>query len=78
MVGDTVTLILVTDLGDKLNSFLVIRGRFGLKCADLDHFGDYEKFKEKNDQIHEINNLIKSINSDRITVMDGLSTDELP
>ena len=57
---------------------LVIRGRFGLKCAELDHFGDYEKFKEENDQIHEINNLIKSINSDRITVMDGFSTDELP
>ena len=46
-----------------------------MKCAELDHFGDYQRFKEQNDKIHQINTLIKSINSERISVIDGLSTD---
>ena len=53
----------------------MIRGRFGKKCAELDHVGDYHKFKEQNDHINQIANLIESINSDRLTVMNSLSTE---
>lgn len=56
-------------------TFSVIRGRFGKKCAELDHVGDYHKFKEQNDHINQIASLIKSINSDRLTVMNSLSTE---
>ena len=54
--------------------FLVIRERFGQKCAELD-IGDHHKFKEQNDHINQIHNLLQTINFDRLNVLNRLSTE---
>ena len=52
----------------------MIRGRFGQKCDEL-AIGDHQKFKEQNDHINQIHNLLQTINFHRLNVLNSLSTD---